>query len=365
MPSRWTVLGVLVLTLAVCSSTTRVAAADEPLDRAGLLRRDLASSEAKTVAWAGWLLAGDPMPELVPDMLAALDRWADVRGKHSFLARRHLMDVLILLDADVPTPLLLRLAEADAIPTLLLASAPGREHPEVLLRILELDTAKHSMSETGVAAGNLLATRRHEGFMAHVLPLVTPELAIYVEDSEGLGGWGGIAIGGSGCAHVTRSWDLPPRPNYDLLTKKPLYPQGWSRQVAPGRERSVWAVRRVERRRAYWVGARNKLDDPTRLVLGWAADLLGTPAEELPLRPWHSATVTWTEGPAYVVAVTEERARMKDRIHALVLRLVQAGFLRSEQARTIRIVPVVEARDRRIHDDTPLPEIDGVRVRRR
>ena len=184
----------------------------------------LDSEDPREVSWAAYRAGKGYHTDLVPAIRGTLRVWAHQDGQEADIVCRFLLDALVDLNADVPAgELVPHLIRPRIHSALVLLARGGWYRDRALLELFGSDQAARSHG-VWLAAGNLLADRRIQGFAVQVLGDLEFELAVRVLDSDSAFDGGGWSSGvGIGCyARIKgRPWvGYPPFPTYHLSRKQ-------------------------------------------------------------------------------------------------------------------------------------------------
>lgn len=308
---------------------------------------------ARGATWARELT----LTEVIPDLVAVLERYAARRWTVPYAAVLAVLDALVELDASVDASVLVPLVDAEqaaravvAGATLLALRSGG---PRTQLAVFDaLDERDDPyLFEAWCALGNVLdRSRGPAGFGARLLGRLEVRLEVVVVDWEGEPRRVMGRIGG-GCRSPTGGVPAgyPPIRRYAL-----------SQEAAEGATLLADGPTPVYLRREAGgppVSRSFVLHDRSRDRLAWIAARLGVDPEELPLQAVHAATLRWTGAEALRRDVESEQAKLRDAWQALAARLVEAGWVRAEEAGRLAPRIRLDLRDEREAKTEPLPEL--------
>jgi hypothetical protein len=179
--------------------------------------RLLKSDEKRARAWGAYLVGLHRLKGQAPSLVSILeDESLNGFGLEESAVRQAALDALIRLDAEVPSETLLSLYTSAPDEVLILLARSPETNGRALLTLFD-EEGRNNVR--WLAAGNLLAETRAQGFAARLLGSLKIEAGVYVFDREGehqpfgrgMNGGGGCGHGGTGLDR-----DFPPVGYYDL-----------------------------------------------------------------------------------------------------------------------------------------------------
>ncbi len=349
-PKCWMRIGFIFgLAMCGCFGAFEVGArqAQAPADPAAILKMQqeqtaqlaaswIQSADPRMQARGAYVVLRDKHKELIPDLLALADAY-DVTGLPVLNTRREqhdamlaILDALIQMDAAITGDASKRLySEFPAQSLILLSrawiSAESLKSSNSFL--LELFRTEHSQL-AWLAAGNILAERRAEGFAATVLGTLTVHMNLVVTSPNGL-------MGGSASTACGDSFPGPPE-------DRAAWPEiGTYRLAEPGADATLLADGADP---AYYKRKVGRLYSNTEggghcsTVIAYKRDLLrqhyvtrllDETQDEPPLKTSIQQTILWENDKAYLAYLTEF-VQQQQEVFAEVARRLKSDCLLTE-----------------------------------
>ncbi|MHC4077919.1 MAG: hypothetical protein ACYST0_05685 [Planctomycetota bacterium] len=327
----------------------------------GILNR-LKSYDQAQVAWGAHLAAKHGVTQLIPDLRKTLDGLVERKGRHTFAAMA-LLDALIRLQADVPPKELEPWLGGHTLPAAMVLMARNpKKHDELLLDIFDIHGKDPWKSHSWLAAGNLLVAIKSRKIASRILAGVRVSVSVNLYDTDsdmsqnyaiGLGG----GVGGTSGRRLRIPKNYPPVPLY-RLEKKNLRK---ARLLAPG-AKPIYYRRLLSS--SYRLRSSYTYEDISRRKLEWICALLDIQIHKQPFQLWDGARITWQDGDAYVRKVKAERTKVEGAFRSLINRLHGKGLVSKDEVLDVNPAVSTQVFDHRQNDQTPLPEIEGVKVKK-
>jgi len=332
--------------LAILTAAT---AQEAPPDHAARARELLKAPSAQQRAWGGWHATQSGVESLTPQLLRAFAEIEKETSRDYRLAQLAILDGLIALKANVPSPELGRIAAKHTGIALILIAHKPDDHEQLLATMLK----QKSHNIHGAAIRNLLLSMRSKTLAPHLLDSLRLKLVLIVTDGPLLLRGSGSGSSGIGCGSFRVPEDFPPITLHklesragdgcQLLIDGP-YPVYHERETcAPGK--AIGASRSFK----LW-------SDANEQQLHYLSALLDIPHRELELSREMSRSVTYRKT-GYLADAIAERESVHDRFHTIVADLVQANLLDPALERSFRLDLSVEINDERANKQTPLPRL--------
>jgi hypothetical protein len=276
----------------------------------------LNSGDPHLQAWGAYVVVQNQQKELIPDLVALADAY-EVTGLPVLSTRRDrhdamlaILDALIQLDPPIPGDKSARLYSEFPTQSLILLSR-GWISQESLnssnSALLEIFRTEHSQ-RAWLAAGNILAERRADGFAATVLESMTVHMNLLVTRPLRIeGGFGESICGDRGPEQLEERSDWPEIGTYALAKPGPgvtlladgADPAYYVRKVSKLYDREVFS----------WGECSNVIPHSWDLLRQhYLTRLLGQPQENPPLQASISHTIIWKNGDDYL-------ARLRAFVH--------------------------------------------------
>jgi hypothetical protein len=328
----------------------------------------LHSGDPRLQAWGAYVAMRDQQKQFIPDLLALVGAY-EVTGLPVLSTRRDqhdamlaVLDALIQLDSpmsgdeggglysEFPTQSLILLSRAWISSESLSSSNSA---------LLEIFRTEHSQ-RAWLAAGNILAERRAEGFAATVLGNMTVQLRLEVTSPLGSGGgYGEGYCGDHGPERLEDRLDWPEIGTY-ALTK----PDPGATLLADGADPAYY-IRKVSKlydREVFSWGECSIVIEYSWDVLRqhYVTRLLGEPQEDPPLKASIYRTIIWENGKTYLASL-QRFVRQQQEAFAEVVDKMKDSHLISEDE-VVAAKPHLEIKivDDRADKTTPLPRAENL-----
>lgn len=305
----------------------------------------ISSQDARTRAWAAYLVLRDRITAQIPDLLSLAVEYNVLNGAPASLAETDdhnamlaVLDAMIQMNADVPADTAAKLyPEFQAQSMILLARSTGDTTP-VLLQIFQTEAAHQG---AWLAAGNLLVQRRPPGFAAAVLSKLTVRAQVWVTNGQGFGSGQGGGIGGGVFSEPHSGW--PEIGTYSLsacgsannvVLVEGDHPAYYSRSV-DNLYRPVFD--------SACVGA--PPTDETRA--DYLGNLLSAERGNPPIPSQLTHTIVWSSNADYLDDITTFINDQQTLFVQVAQRLQSAGLLTDSEAKTSRPTLAVDVNDMR------------------
>ena len=310
--------------------------------------RLLKSYENKERAWGAYLAGIYGLRGQADSLVSILeDEALSGGGSEEAVVRQAALDALIRLDAEVPSEALVPLYASAPDEVLILLARSPEKNQRALLTLFTEDIT----NVRWLAAGNLLAQTRAQGFAARLLGSLKIEASVYVYDREGdhrLFGGGGN--GGGGCGGYERSFggELPPVGYYDLTDGA----RRGATVLATG-PRIVYYTRAQYQTAcpsgSYWL-------DRDSLRVEYVKELLrgGEEVTNFDDSLWHE--VVCKDAPQCLKALAGVRDQIRRAYDALVRRMLNEGLLDGAEAAGLKPDITLDITDAREGKSFPLPD---------
>jgi len=343
--------------------------------RAAEIRKALRAEDGAKRAWAAYDAGREHLVEVAPDLVAMLDREEGPPTKMPSLAiRAAALDALILMEFQVPVDRLLPHVGYSLAPTLTTLVIQGHRSDPAALS-LYFDAVDLMDSWNWLAVGNLLHRMRAPRFARRHLAGTCTHVTVRVRDTEGQYRPPSGEVHGHGFMDAPEGY--PPLVLYRLGSPPKDPAKRDRRRLLSDGTHPVCTTRMLDRR--IWFSSRFGGPDEAPIRAEWIEEMLldagGGPPEHGTRRGgwWRMEQPGFSrrEGPPVTIeptlywAGTQPLLRQIGREHrALGItlrdtaeRLVRAGRMTDEEARTIRLRVQYSYRDLRRDRRQPLPEI--------
>lgn len=327
----------------------------------------LHSGDPRMEAWGAYVVLRDKHKELIPDLLALANAYeiSDLpvlntrREQHDAMLAT--LDALIQLDPAISGGESKRLyTEFPAQSMILLSRAWISEESlnSSNTFLLELFRTEHSQL-AWLAAGNILAERRAEGFAAAVVGGMTVHMKLLVTSPNG-------SMGGSGSSYCGDSFAGPPLDRTawpEIGTYELAEPGAGATLLAGGADPSYYR-RKVGRLYSDIEGGGHcgNVIEFSRDVLRqhYLARMLGHEQDDPPLKASIQQVIVWEDGKAYLAClkdfVQQQQAAFKD----VADELKNDQLITEDEAITARPHIEITVVDYREDKTTPLPQAENL-----
>lgn len=321
----------------------------------------LHSPDPRFQAWGAYLILRDRHTEAIPDLLNLLAATPIVDqpvaaadyARHSALVA--VLDALIQLNAQVPVDEAQRIYPEFPVQSLILLSRLGDSATPILLDIFK---AEQRLPAAWLAAGNLLATRRAEGFAAAVFGTLTVHAQVFVNDPNRLGG----VFGGGNLCCMSGFYPPPRRDLPGPVVGVYMFAACGNRVrpeetlLAAGDEPAYYV--RIPAN-TYYEGAGGACCTPDQDLVRqhYLAKLLSAPSERPPLRAHLDHDIQWQGADAYSADLLAFVASQQQLFAKLAQELGHAGLLTESEAATLRPRLELQITDMRSSRDSALPAL--------
>ena len=290
------------------------------------------------------------LPEAVPDLLAFVANFPGSDGQpdqHNALLA--VLDALIQMNAPVPAADAQRLYTEFPVQSLILLASAGEDATPALLGIFKSDQASPA---AWLAAGDLLVSRRAEGFAATVVEGMTVHAEVMVTDpGAGFGSGGSNVCCGAAPSAPSVGW--PPVGVYAFAGGGDRAEPGATLLVA-GTDPSYYH-RQVNTAYIATDAACACHPDKDLVRQHYLTSLLYSPPEDPPVRANVTHTIIWQSVDAYTAELS---AFVDDQQHVLTelaRRLAEHNLLNEADAQMHLPRLDIRIEDQRATQDPPLP----------
>jgi hypothetical protein len=322
----------------------------------------LHSSEPRLQAWGAYVVLRDQQKQLIPDLMALAGTY-EVTGLPVLSMRRDqhdamlaILDVLIQLDPPVFGDESARLYSEFPAQSLILLSRARISSNSALLEIFRTEHSQRAW----LAAGNILAERRADGFAATVLGNMTVHMKLVVKSSLRVeGGSGESVCGDRGFERLEERSDWPEIGTYALATPGP-----GATLLADGADPAYY-VRKVSRlydRETFsWGECSNVIPDSWDLLRQhYVTQLLGEPQENPSLQASIHQTIIWRNGDDYLAHLRGFVQQEQDALAKVAHRLKNVCLITDEVAVAVRPRLEVTIVDDREDKTSHLPRVKNL-----
>lgn len=323
----------------------------------------LHSGDPRLQAWGAYFVLRDQNKQLIPDLLSLANAY-EVTGLPVLSTRREqhdamlaILDALIQLDPGIPAEEGARLYPEFRTQSLILLSRAGVSPDDLSSSnsfLLEIFRTEHSQ-RAWLAAGNMLAERRADGFAAVVLGSLTEHLNLRVISTlRSVGGTGEVACGDGFLNWPDDRLAWPEIGTYSLAE-----PGHGTTLLADGADPAYY-IRRVGKlyeRDIYGGGqCQSVIVDSWDLVRQhYVTRMLGEPLGDPPLRASIHETIVWENGDAYLAYMRNLVEQEQTAFIEVTRRLKDAGLMTAEEAAGAKPRLEITVVDDRDDTKTPLP----------
>jgi hypothetical protein len=327
----------------------------------------LHSGDPRLQAWGAYVVLRDKHKEFIPDLLALANAY-EVTGLPVLNTRREqhdamlaILDALIQLDPAITGDESKRLYPEFPTQSLILLSRAWISAESLTSSnnfLLEIFRTEHSQGYW-LAAGNILAERRAEGFAATVLGNMTVHMSLIVTSPHGsMSGFGSSACGDSfaGPPEDRSAW--PEIGIYGLTESGP-----GATLLADGADPSYYK-RKIGRLYSSVEGSSQCIDSITnqwdRFRQRYVARMLGDPQDEPRLKVSIVHTVIWKNSKAYVTYLRGLVQQQQEAFAEVAQRLTNRHLMTAEEAAAARLHLEIAIVDDREDKTAPLPRVENL-----
>jgi len=312
----------------------------------------LASPDPRIRAWGAYVVLRDRRRELLPTLLSLVSAYDPTESpdKDQHDAMLPVLDALIQLGIPVPESDAAKLfSEFPAQSLILLSRAPQGAQAD----LLNIFRSAESQQAAWLAAGNLLASQKANGFAAAVLGRMTIRAHITLADPmTGLGaGFGGSCACGGRTPEIKPGW--PEAGGYSLS----LCTFPGAIVLAAGMD-TAYYHRGVDAR--YSAAVEQACGCPLDLDLArqhYLAQLLYAQQSDPPLEAHVYHSISWAGDQAYRDALEAFVSRQQGRFASVAQKLQDAGLLTADEASLSRPRLRISISDQRSQTRAALPPI--------
>ena len=322
---------------------------------AQLAQEWLANSDPRIRAWGAYLVLRDRHTELAPTLLAMLSSYEVFSQPHKDQhdAMLPVLDALIQLNIPVPATEAAKLFPEFPAQSLIFLSRSPDGAPAELLHIFR---TADDHGGAWLAAGNLLAARRIDGFSSAVLSAMTVRAQVTITTpgvGRGFGLGGGSSCCGGAVYHEAKAgWPLVG--NYRLS----VCSLAGAVLLAPGTDPAYYK-RTVDA--AYLSSGGDSCNcgfEPDLIRQHYLAGLLWASQTEPPLRAQVFLSIAWTSDEQYRKELEAFIGRQQTTFSSVAQKLRAAGLMTAEEAAAARPAITFSIADLRDEPHSPLPPIE-------
>jgi hypothetical protein len=327
----------------------------------------LHSGDPRMQAWGAYVVLRDKHTQLIPDLLALADAY-EVTGLPVLNTRREqhdamlaILDTLIQVDASVTGDESKRLYSEFPAQSLIMLSRAWI-YPDSLdssnAVLLELFRAEHSQL-AWLAAGNILAARKAEGFAAAVLGNMTVHMNLLVTSPNQI-------VGGSGESWCGDSFPGPPedRSAWPEIGTYALAESGAGATLLADGADPAYYKRKVGRRYGSIEGGAQCGSGTTyrwdELRQHYVARMLGAPQDEPLLKASVYRTVIWENGQAYLAQLRGFVQQQQLAFAEVAGKLRDACLMTAEEVSAVKPHLEITIVDDREDKTPPLPRVENL-----
>jgi hypothetical protein len=328
----------------------------------------LNSGDPRLQAWGAYAVLQNRQTELIPDLVALADAYevsglpvvSTLRDQHD--AMLAILDALIQLDPPISGDKSARLYSEFPTQSLILLSRGWISQDSLNSSnsaLLEIFRSEHSQ-RAWLAAGNILAERRADGFAASVLGSMTVHMNLLVTiPLRSEGAFGEFICGDRGAEQMEERSDWPEIGTYELVKPGP-----GARLLADGVDPAYYArkVSRLYDREVFSWGECNDVIPNSWDLLRqhYLTRLLGEPREKPSLEASIYRTIIWKNGDDYVAHLKGFVQQEQVTFAEMALRLKSACLITDDEVVAAKPHLEITIVDEREDKATPLPRAENL-----